>query len=450
MTSAQNKREEPSGVKRPSKHAIIMRGVVAPILGLLAVASIVLGYLNATIWKPSSQITAKATVSNTRYLVTDPGVLQLVDSQARLKVDAKNADATVCAALGSAKDVAGWVAGNAYTRISGLNDWTTLATQQAKVQGTPSSGGNEVAFQDSDMWSAAHCGNASVTLDIGQKDANSIALVDLGEDSSQATVSMQWTRQTLPDFATPLYFVGGLLVVMMALSASVFAMPARKRRKRMISSEPVRSSEEVAIGEALTGSLRGLTTAVRIKPKSGGGQRRRHAAHGAGSQEGTKAQDQSAAQSAKQGPAIIDPTSRNMVADQQGAASEASVSAGGEGFADSGEATSVITPDELQEYFARLSQEIAAPDQPQGAAGNDDATSIELDSGDEDVEAVAEQVGDAVEQPGDTPVQPAADDTGDADDADNTHAHESHESGASGKDAEDGEDGENDKEGERS
>ena len=45
-------------VERPTRHAMIMRGVVTPIFGLLAVAAIVLGVLNATIWKPSSEITA--------------------------------------------------------------------------------------------------------------------------------------------------------------------------------------------------------------------------------------------------------------------------------------------------------------------------------------------------------------------------------------------------------
>ncbi|MCI1222968.1 MAG: hypothetical protein LKG16_04135 [Bifidobacterium subtile] len=388
MTSAQKKREEPSSVKRPSKHAIIMRGVVAPILGLLAIASIVLGYMNATVWKPSSEITAKTTISHARYLVTDPGVLQLIDTQSHLKVDAKGPDTTVCVALGSAKDVAGWVAGNAYTRVSGLDNWTTLATQQAKVQGTQSAGGNgdEVAFQDSDMWSAARCGNSNVTLDIGKKDANSIALIDLGESSPEATLSLHWIRHTLPDFAMPLYFVGGLLLVMMVLTASIFAMPPRKRRKRMVVSEPIRAHEEVAISEALTGSLRGLTTAVRIKPS--GVKRRRHAAHraGAGTQEaGSKAAQntQATTRTDAQGPTIIDPTSRNMVADEQGSASSASsasVAVGGEAFADSGEETSVITPDELQAYFARLSQEISLPDQSQGIAGADDATAIDLDA----------------------------------------------------------------------
>ena len=74
--------------ERPTRHAMIMRGVVTPIFGLLAVAAIVLGVLNATIWKPSSEITASANVTGSRYVVTDPGVLPLVDNQVTVSADA--------------------------------------------------------------------------------------------------------------------------------------------------------------------------------------------------------------------------------------------------------------------------------------------------------------------------------------------------------------------------
>ena len=70
---------EPSAEKKARHHARLMRGVVTPILGLLAVASIGLGLMNATEWKPSRTITAQTQVSGSRYVVTDPGVSGLVD-----------------------------------------------------------------------------------------------------------------------------------------------------------------------------------------------------------------------------------------------------------------------------------------------------------------------------------------------------------------------------------
>ena len=72
--------------ERPTRHAMIMRGVVTPIFGLLAVTAIVLGVLNATIWKPSSEITASANVTGSRYVITDPGVLTLLDKNTTMTV----------------------------------------------------------------------------------------------------------------------------------------------------------------------------------------------------------------------------------------------------------------------------------------------------------------------------------------------------------------------------
>ena len=73
QTSKERKRDErkSKSAARSTRHARIMRGVVTPILGLLAVACIGLGIMNATYWKPSSQIAASAAVKGTQYIVTD-------------------------------------------------------------------------------------------------------------------------------------------------------------------------------------------------------------------------------------------------------------------------------------------------------------------------------------------------------------------------------------------
>ena len=56
MTVEEREQEEPQTPAGPTRHAKIMRGVVTPIFGLIAVACVVLGVLNATIWKPSREI----------------------------------------------------------------------------------------------------------------------------------------------------------------------------------------------------------------------------------------------------------------------------------------------------------------------------------------------------------------------------------------------------------
>ena len=360
---------------KPSRRAWIMRGLVTPLMGLLAVASIALGIMNATVWKPSTQITADARVKGTRYVVTDPGVLPLVDEQAKTTVTSSDGNAEVCIALGSGKDVNGWVGDDAYTRIVGLSDWSTLDTQKTAAkkaeqqpdQSDPNAAQpDEVAFKDSDMWTTVECGTGKVTLNSKVKNTETMTIIDLGSDSPTADIAIRWDRQTVPDFAMPFYFAGGLLVVMAILTASVFAMPPHKRRKRMVVSEPV--AEEVTVSEALAGSLAGFKPAPSRKSKRG---RRRHASHRA---QGTANTTSTVAEPEQ--PTIVDPGSRNLVADQAlanaaqtsagtigalspepGAPAEPSPSDADQGDAGRDDATSVITPDELQAYFARLAQE---------------------------------------------------------------------------------------------
>ncbi|WP_239457599.1 hypothetical protein [Bifidobacterium pullorum] len=355
QTAAPEARDGRGG--KPSRHAIVMRGVVTPILGLLAVAAILLGWLNATEWRPSTEVTARMRVTDTRYVVTDPGVLPLVDDAVTLEAKASGRagqDQQVCAAVGNAKDATGWLAGNPYVRVTGMTDWTTLSSQRASASGQSAPEDGQVAFADSDMWRSVDCGATSATLTLKKATAAEVVLIDLGR-KTDATVSMHWTRSSVPDFAMPFFFVAGLLAVLAALTASVFAMPPHKRRKRIVESR-TKPVEEVAVGEAIAGSLSGLKTAVSFKPRAK--RRRRHAAGAVPADAALREQSQ---------PTIVDPASRNLVADAASAPSEepapAADSAAPAPAGGVDDATSVISPAELQSYFARLAQEMGDEDQ---------------------------------------------------------------------------------------
>ena len=389
VTSEKPRRSPRSGKSvggaRNRRRAIVMRGIVTPAIGLLAVAAVALGLLNATIWQPSRIITADAKVSGARYIVTDPNVLGLVDSDVRMDVDA-DGGGDVCIAAASSKDAAGWLSGAAYTRVTGMSDWTTLSSEQVKGgkdDAADTSAGEsgdtasdaadnadnaanaanataDVAFKDSDMWSSVKCGKGETSLKTTAGDATDVAIVDLGKTAT-ADLSLTWTRRTLPDYATPMYFIGGLLAVLAVLTATVFAMPPHKRRKRVVESEPVNAEDEVSFGEAVAGSL-GIRPSYAPKTKRSGGRRRRHAP---GADTGT------IAPVAADGPVVVDPSARNLVADAEAANGESAPSV-------NDEATSVISPDELQAYFARLAQEVgddttATNDTNDGTTATDDA-----------------------------------------------------------------------------
>lgn len=387
----ENKTGEPKRAARPTRHATIMRGIVTPVFGLLAVASVALGILNATMWKPSSIINASATVSGTQYAVTDPGVLPLLDRNVTLNVKPSSSSTQVCVALGASKDVAGWVASeSSYQRITGLASWTSLSTQQGRSTGaaTEASDDNAVAFKDSDMWSQVKCGKGEVTLTSTKTNDSTMAIVDLGKDAASAEVSMRWVRSQVPDFAMPFYLSGGLLAVVAVLCASVFAMPPHKRRKRMVEGKAVIHTD-LSFAEKVEQGLVGTKLPESVPAR----KRRRHAAHRRGAKNESELESEQI-----ETPLIVDPSARNMVADQQALQPERDVSEIAEPGAEAGtqlgdasggtlggalggahsaehggrsgslddQATSVITPDELQAYFSRLAQEVQAG-QPDGS-----------------------------------------------------------------------------------
>lgn len=312
MTKTREAHEDHVAFERPSRHARIMRGIVAPVFGLLAVACVAFGALNATVWRPSSEIAASADVSG-RYMMTDPGVLSMVSSRSTLVVrDNGSAKTRACVALATRKDAAGWLAGHTYTRITGMSDWQTLTTSRQKASGTAIQDDQSVTFESSDMWRSVTCSDdGHVTLPATAATSDVIALIDTGSAKAKSTVTIHWVREQLPDFATPLYFIAGLLAVMTVLSASVFAMPISKRRKGASDPKPV-EPEEITIAEAFAGSWRQLKH--KLAPRRSSKPRRRHAA-------GTPVEENAASNADETHdagtPVVIDPLSRNLVADIQ-------------------------------------------------------------------------------------------------------------------------------------
>lgn len=414
-------------MQRPTKRARFMRGVVAPIFGLLAALSIVLGVLNATVWKPSSIVSAHANVYGTRYIVTDPGVLNLVDYRVKISVAALNSRKPICVAVGLAKDVRGWTKGYSVQRITGLNNWNSLSTDVmqaddgARIDSTKTDdskvskdAAKDVDFKDSDLWTNATCqmglaklsinaadfeqaGNAAdlalkqesqersqeqnnaqsnskngaqsqtsrqkLSSELQSKIARRVLIIDLGKNSPEAFVELRWRRHNLPDFATPMYFVGALFILLCGLSASVFAMaPHRRRNKRLVASRTGlisvenNSQEEVKFSEALAGTIAGIFGSnkdKKSKHKVGSGAHARHGVHARTRTTKSKAAVDSSI-SVKSGLN----SSKTAALDE----------------------TTVISKDDLQAYFARLASESSSDFKGDFAAGNKASAAFDLSS----------------------------------------------------------------------
>ncbi|BDR54054.1 hypothetical protein KIMH_01650 [Bombiscardovia apis] len=318
--STQEKQDASSAKRTPTPRAKIMRGIVTPIFGLLAVACVVFGVLNSTLWKPSPQVDAEAVVRS-QYIVTDPGVLQLVDDSATITASIVTGSGTsreqsqICVAIGSAQDAAGWVSGHTYQRIKGLDDWDKLSTGSEKIAGKDSAKAeNQVDFRHSDMWQQVKCSASSVSLETTTNQTGQVAIISVepasksGQDQQtkstpaqpQVKIRMHWLRHKLPNFAMPLYFAGALLALLAALSASVFAMEPSQRRK----SKEDRPEERKQIG-----IFEALGTVISPFSHKGKGGAERHSRHSAESSEPAESK-----------PKVVDVHAKNMVADQQGEA----------------------------------------------------------------------------------------------------------------------------------
>lgn len=410
-------------MQRPTKRARFMRGVVVPIFGLLAALSIVIGVLNATVWKPSSIVSAHANVYGSRYIVTDPGVLNLVDYRVKISVAALNSRKPICVAVGLAKDVRGWTKGYSVQRITGLNNWNSLSTDvmqaddDARIDSTKTDdskvskdASKDVDFKDSDLWTNATCqmglaklfvnaadfeqaGNAAdlaikqesqeqnnaqsnaqngaqsqtshqkLSSELQSKIARRVLIIDLGKNSPEAFVELRWRRHNLPDFATPMYFVGALFILLCGLSASVFAMaPHRRRNKRLVASRTGlisvenNSQEEVKFSEALAGTIAGIFGSnkdKKSKHKVGSGAHARHGVHARTRTTKSKAAVDSSI-SVKSGLN----SSKTAALDE----------------------TTVISKDDLQAYFARLASESNSDFKGDFAAGNKESAAFDLSS----------------------------------------------------------------------
>ena len=260
ITPAEGKPDEPGPKKKTSRHKWIMRGVVTPALGLLAVASFAFGALNYTIWKPNPQVTATSASISQRYIVTDPGVANLGDPKVDVKVTSTSG--SVCVALGEARDVAGWVSGHSYTRVTGLSDWQHLTVEDASTKASGNADtdeSNDVNFDQSDMWSQVKCGSGTLDVNWDISDGNQVLLIDTqaktsagsaasdsgaGQSGDQAkgdtTLAFTWVRSKVLDLGTPFMVAGGLLTVAAVATATVFAMEAHRRRnKRTLAAVPV-------------------------------------------------------------------------------------------------------------------------------------------------------------------------------------------------------------------
>ena len=259
--------------------------VIATILGLVVIA---LAVCSATIWRPST--TVQATLAQTpdqHYVLTEPGVLGLVDPSVTITATAEGQP--VFLAVAYTVDAKAWLADDPYLSVTGLTDWNTLsatpvtercetadpasaaptqtaspgadatAATQAPAEAatggatdgatadSSGSGGGCTTLADSnadpsqaDLWLKTASGQSTVTLEnVVEPDTVLLAATDGSGPAPRITLS--WPRTVSTPWLIPGIIVGGLLLL-----AGVFGLLIDIQMRRADSQRRQRASERAA------------------------------------------------------------------------------------------------------------------------------------------------------------------------------------------------------------
>ena len=231
---------------KPTHHATIMRGVVTPIFGMLAVTSLVFAILFSTVWKPLSTVTASVSGVGVQTISTDYSVLNLVADTVSVRATSSSSNTQICVATASATDASGYSKAVSGKHITGMSSWTALSTVKYSTSSksgsnknsssNSSSSSSSVSFKDLDNWTSVKCGTGSVTVK-NVKAGDSKAVV-VHSDKNISSVSLTWNRTSVPNYALPYYIASVVLALIAVLCASVFARERTKKAKKNTLPEP--------------------------------------------------------------------------------------------------------------------------------------------------------------------------------------------------------------------
>ncbi|KGM10761.1 hypothetical protein N868_13980, partial [Cellulomonas carbonis T26] len=250
----------------------MLHRALAALIGLLGVLAIGLAVASATVWRASDVLTASATAAEgASYVVTDPGVLDLAAQDVTVRAAAPDG-APVVLALGRSADVDAWVGTDAHTRVTGLSDVETLATDDVAATTTepateatadpttepttePTAEATEPAAEapatvadpsGSDLWVEEVRGEGTAELAWTAEEGRWSVLV-AAPGGQRPGVELSWPQEVSTPWLVPGVAVGSLLVLV-ALVWGLLQWRASRRPARTTAGHAV----DAADGATLT------------------------------------------------------------------------------------------------------------------------------------------------------------------------------------------------------
>ncbi|MFC8731991.1 hypothetical protein ACFT5B_05980 [Luteimicrobium sp. NPDC057192] len=206
--------------------------IIGLVLAVLGVVSAALGVASATVWRADSTVTATTQLPSDgpTLVTTGPGVLGLVDDRVNITASAPDGGDVVIA-VGRADDVTGWVGDDPAARVTGMSDWSTLATRTTTGD-TPKTAPDP---STSDMWVSSTSGTGKVTLPWAARPGQwSVLVAATGDDAQAPALSLTWDREVTTPWLWPLVGIGVVLVVVGLVLVSVGRRSTRNRRQEAV------------------------------------------------------------------------------------------------------------------------------------------------------------------------------------------------------------------------
>lgn len=410
------------------KRKAVLRRIVAPIFAAIAICAVIVGVLNLTVWRVNPQVDIATDTVQTSYMVTDAGVLDTTDGAVTITARSgqkttsskiKSNQPVVCLAIASSADATGWLEGSTYTRITGYTSWERFATTQNKAKGKAEQ--SAVAFAQSDMWQQLKCGTGKVSVtwqhaagkDVvalahvlseqeqavyqqqsADKQTDAHATADANADANAAdsadsndskqskntqktelNISMQWVRGSVPDYATAMWILAGISLLLAVLCAVVLVRWPKPHVPRVgRHGHGARSAQSTSRVEHRSS----VTTPASLQAAQTGDKQ--VADEGADTVQQADGSDAGTTASSDSGSNDADSAGNVKTADATSAYDE-----------DAGERTEVlpvvdelptVSTVDLQDYFARLMKE--QQEQEQQSQGQDETAESAVDANEDD------------------------------------------------------------------
>lgn len=238
----------------------MIRRIIAIVLIVLGLSTIGAAIASATVWKPPESVTVPLpNEPSAAYVISEPGVLNIVNESVTITLTAPDGEAPVFLGMGRTGDVEAWVESSDHGRITGLSSWDALTydevaalipltTDESEGEDAPAEDEAETEPAnpaDSDMWVEQVNGIGSLTYTWQETPGRWSMIVATDGASPAPMVEFTWDREV----PTPA-LVPGIILGAVVLIAGVLLLLSAVIRRPEAEAEDEDETEQTELDEA--------------------------------------------------------------------------------------------------------------------------------------------------------------------------------------------------------